>query len=189
MKQILFHSSVSQEWFPSPPPNIFYSSTIVYLTGPGPVRQIKPLELFLWWILSFYWLRRRRFFFCCLWGMRKSERPVVIAHRRTRTICGRFCGLSGIKQKMFFWLRPGGHCGTGVSQLPFRNMSGRSFLFSFSCPFWFWENSHSHTMDSFIFLYSLLLPAIPPTLVPLRLAVFHPAVLWLWTKGPVMLLD
>lgn len=46
-----------------------------------------------------------------------------------------------------------------------------SFLFFISCSFWFWENHHAYTMESFYFFTPLSRSAIPPTHVSLHFAL------------------
>lgn len=171
----------------SSPPYIFYSSTVVYHTGPGPVRQISRRSFFCGGFCHFIDWEDDFFFFFCMWSRKKSEIPVVITRRHMRTLC-LVLSVVWFQAKMVL-LCTGGHCGTAVFWFPFSSISERSLVFSFSCPFWFQENYQSHTMDSFIFLYSLPLSTIPHNLVPPRLALFHPAVSCLSTKGPAMPLD
>lgn len=124
-----------------------------------------------------------------MWSMKISKRLVVMTSWRMRTLCVGFCRLSGIKQQCFF-------------ATSWRTLQLRCFPASFEWNLWTFfpfllqlsililrKNYQSHTMDSFIFLYSLLLFTIPPTSIPPRLAVFYPALLCLSTKGPVMPLD
>lgn len=72
---------------------------------------------------------------------------------------------------------------------PFEHRLWAFFLFAISCSFWSRENYQSRTMDSFIFLYSLPLSAVPTHSCPLRILRSSPALLCLSTKGPVMPLN
>lgn len=120
-----------------------------------------------------------------MWSMKISKR-LVITCGCMRTLCLVLL-VVWYQATMLFLLRPGGHCSF---QLPSNGISEHSFLFSFSCPFWFWRKTISLTQwILFLFLCSLLLFIIPSTSIPPRLAVFYPALLCLSTKGPVMPLD
>lgn len=138
---------------------------------------------FLWWILLFHWLRRVTFF--CMWSVKKSERLAVITHRCTRTL---FAGSVSylVSSKNAFRFVPGD---IGAPSFPSSlwtpSLSVLPF-FAISCSSWSRENYQSYTMDSFIFLYSLPLSAIPTHSCPLLILRSSPALLCLLTKGPVM---
>lgn len=88
----------------SSPPYIFYSSTVVYHTGPGPVRQISRRSFFCGGFCHFIdWEDDFFFFFFVCGAWRKVKYPLSL-HADTWGHCAWFCQLSGFKQKWFCYV-------------------------------------------------------------------------------------
>lgn len=122
------------------------------------------------------------FFVCGAWRKVKDS---LSLHTDARGHSSLVLSVIWYQAKMLFASSPGTSAPRRFPA-PFEQRLWAFFLFfAISCSFWSRENYQSCTMDSFIFLYSLPLSAIPPTLVPSS----SPALLCLSTKGSAMPLN
>lgn len=153
---------------------LFFSSTIVYRIGPGPVRRIVLPKLLVIDLTSFHWLRRVTFFVCGAWrNVKDSLSPHTDA--RGRSVPGLL--VVRYQPKMLTTPSPNGAAYFLYFMLSSNAVSEHPSVFSSVA-----QNHQAYTMESF-FLYSPSLPAIPLTHVSPHFALFSVKIVPLDKRG------